>query len=201
MLNEQFTPFIISPSFEQSQVYYWLENGHESLRAEMTDKIHFKCDEACLALVDYEVLDQRVLITEVHLVATNVDKVKLLSWLQSMQMNLIGYLVILISLITKVSDNQLRAGLLEVIFHDELHPKNIIEDNSEQIKNLYPSLIVPGQKVFLKCQSHTCTQVLRDRVLVKCLLKRLAKNELIANSSKYLLVKILINKKLDLLQI
>jgi hypothetical protein len=198
MQNEQFTPFIISPS--NASTCYWLENGDESLEAEVVNTIHFECDSPCLGLVDYEVLDHKVLITEVHLVATNVDKEKLLSWLQPMQANLVGYLVILISLITKVSDNQLRAGVLEVIFHEELHPRNIIEENAEKIKNLYPPLIVAGQKVFSKYQGSPCSQIVRDKFLVRCLLSLLIKNELIANSTKYLSVKILINKKLDLLQ-
>lgn len=201
MLNEQFTPFIISPFQEGPRKCYLLENGNESFKAIVTDKIHFKCDTPCLGLIDYEVLEHKVLITEVHLIATNVDKIKLLSWLQSMQFNLVGYLVILISLITKVDDNELRADLLEVIFHEELHPKNDIEGGSEIIKSLYPLLIVTGQKAFLKCQHLTCSQIIIDTFLVKSLLKRLAKNELIANSSKYLPVKKLINEKLTALNI
>ncbi|WP_354624586.1 hypothetical protein [Psychromonas sp. MME2] len=201
MLNEQFTPFVISPFQEGPQECYLLENGNESFKAIVTDKIHFKCDTPCLGLIDYEVLDHKVLITEVHLIATNVDKIKLLSWLQSIELNLVGYLVILISLITKVNDNELRASVLEVIFHEELHPRNIIEENAEKIKNLYPPLIVAGQKVFSKYQSSPCSQIVRDKFLVRCLLSLLIKNELIANSSKYLPVKILINEKLASLQI
>ena len=185
MLMDQFKPFVISPCHDRSDRCYLLENGLASIWAGVVDQIYFEFDSPCLALIDYEIFAHKVQITEVHLIATNVDKTKLLLWLHSLQDNLVGYLVILISLITKVNDNRLRADLLEIIFHEELHPQHVFEGSGGRILNLYPSLIVTGQKAFLKCQYYTCSQLLRDTLLVKSLLKRLAKNDLIANSFEY----------------
>lgn len=201
MLMDQFKPFVISPCHDRSERCYLLENGLASIWAGVVDQIYFECDSPCLALIDYEIFDHKVQITEVHLIATNVDKVKLLSWLQAMQGNLIGYLIILISLLTKISDNCLRADILEIIFHEELHPKQIFASESVNMHCLYLSLIVSGQKAFLKCQRFSCAQRLRDMLLVKCLLKILVKNEFISGSSKYLTVKKLIDKKIDSLQV
>ncbi|MCG6202879.1 hypothetical protein [Psychromonas antarctica] len=201
MKNEQFKPFIISPCYSHSTMQYTLEDGLTSFDAEVIDNLHFECDSPCLALVDCEVVSTGVKITEVHLIATNVDKMKLLSWLKAIQANLIGYLIILIGLITKVRDNQLRSDLVEIIFHNQLHPAHIFKTNSEKMNNLYPSLIIIGQKAFLKCQYYSCTQTLRDTLLVSCLLKKLAKNELIVSSPEYEVVKALIEEKLTSLNV
>jgi len=197
MLPNQFKPFVISPCSSGSDDHYFLENGHVCIEAGVIDKIHFHFDSPCLALVDYEILENKILITEVHLIATNVDRVKLISWLKDLQINLIGYLVILISLITKVKDNYLRAGIIEIIFHEKLHPKQIFSDELSNVQGLYPALIVSGQTTFLKCQSFSCTQKLRDALLVKCLLKELARNELISDSIEYQPLKELVLDKLE----
>ncbi|MFT5758567.1 MAG: hypothetical protein ACI9LM_003309 [Alteromonadaceae bacterium] len=194
MLTEQFKPYIISPCHDN---YYLLENGAVILKAQLSNNIHFHCYSPSLILVDYEQLDNKVEITEVHLIATNVDKVKLLSWLYSIHENLIGYLVILIGLITKINDYQLRAEFVEVIFHEQLHPNHFIESGNKKMDSLYPSLILTGQRAFLKCQKYNCSQILRDTLLVNCLLKRLAKNELISYSPECIVVKKLIDEKLD----
>lgn len=197
MLMEQFKPFVISPCHSGLEAHYFLENGIVSIEADVIDKIHFHCDSPCLALVDYEILDNKILITEVHLIATNVDRIKLISWLKDLQSNLIGYLVILIGLITKVKDNCLRAEVIAIIFHEKLHPKQIFSDEFSNVQGLYPSMIISGQKTFLKCQSFSCSQKLRDTLLVKCLLKELARNELISDSIEYRTIKELIVEKLD----
>ena len=194
MLVEQFKPYIISPCHDN---YYLLENGSVIFQAQLSHNIHFDCDSPSLALIDYEQLNNKVEITEVHLIATNVDKVKLLSWLNSIHKNLIGYLVILIGLITKIDDCQLRSEFIEVIFHEQLHPNHLIKSGNKKMDSLYPSLILTGQKAFLKCQQYKCSQILRDTLLVNCLLKRLAKNEFISYSPEYMVVKKLIDEKLD----
>lgn len=199
MKMKQFKPFVISPCYSHSSHYYQLENGVISFEAELPENMHFEYDSPCLAMIDYEVVKQGVVITEVHLIATNVDRINMLSWLNGMQENLIGYLIILIGIITKVSDNKLRSDLVSIIFHNQLHPKRIFTPNNEQLMDLYPSLIITGQKALLKCQQYSCTQKLRDTLLVSCLLKKMVKNDIIGSNSEYDIVKAKIEYKLSLL--
>lgn len=153
MINlPHYQPCLVTPTNVNGIKGVLLEDGKISVQARLLEHTHSYYHFACLAIVDCEMLNNQVVITDLNIIAANVDTYKMRKWLAMLDDNLKGYFVEILALINQIGDQYLQIRVFSAIF-DELFKSSKLRKHKSpvELESFYQLILATGEFVWQQC--------------------------------------------------
>ena len=177
MINvPHYQPCMVTPVCVNGIEGVLLEDGKIAVRARLLEGVHLGYNFPCLAIVDSEELSDHVVITDLNVIAANVNVIQMRQWLVMLDDDLIGYFVEVIGLINQMEDKYLQLRLFDAIFNEWLHPSNSFSQQVPlDLASFYQLILATGELVWQQCSGCHLSQYEIDSILARNILQEIAK--------------------------
>jgi len=110
-----YKPCVVTPLYIDGLPSVLVQDGNTNLKARLNTEITFETNLPCLAVVDCEVLNEQVVITDLNLIVININAAKMLN-IFSMSNDLLRYgFIDIVNLIINIQDKHLQSSVFDSI--------------------------------------------------------------------------------------
>lgn len=169
-----YKPCVVTPLYIDGLPKVLVQDGNTNLKARLHTEITFETNLPCLAVVDCEVLNEQVVITDLNLLVININAAKMLN-IFSMSNDLLrdGFIDI-VNLIINIQDKRLQSSLFDSIL-DHLLQFNLTFNKlgTIELQLFHQSILTNAEFLWQQNNSLYISKYDSDVMLAKSILSEL----------------------------
>lgn len=165
-----YKPCVVTPLYIDGLPNVLVQDGNTNLKARLNTEITFETNLSCLAVVDCEVLNEQVVITDLNLIVININAAKMLN-IFSMSNDLLrdGFIDI-VNLIINIQDKHLQSFVFDSIL-DHLLTFNKL--GTVELQLFHQSILTNARFLWQQNNSIYISKYDSDVLLAKSILSEL----------------------------